>query len=113
MLGAHQPIFQDFEESLVTHFRRCVKISRKRSDGFFIDFEKQTIFAAKMLEDGSFGDSESGGDVADASSVVALFGEMAHGGVNNSGSFAFRPGPGRHATITRRRNQAATDSTHM
>jgi len=66
-----------------------------------------------MLEDRSLGDAEHRGNVAHASGVITLFGEVTHSGVNDFGPFAFRTGPEWHATVTRWRDEAAADSTHM
>ena len=87
---------------MLAHFSRSIKIARKRTHGFLVDLEEQAVFAAEMLEDGTLGDAEGGGDVTDTGGVVSLLGKMAHSGVNNAGPLAFGTRPWRHMAVTRR-----------
>ncbi len=49
-----------------------------------------------MLKHRSLGDSELGGNVTHTGRVVTLFGEVAHGGVDDSGAFGLRAGTRRN-----------------
>ncbi len=104
MLGAHQPITQHFEEPVLRTSDRRIKIARKRAHRFFVDFEKQAVLAAEMLKNRAFGDAKHRGNVAHPRGVVTLLGKMAHGGINNPRSLAFRSRPRRACAVARGRD---------
>ncbi len=108
-----QPVAEDVEEAVLANLGRSVKVTGKRSHRLLVDFEEQAVLAAEVLKDGTLGNAEGGGDVADPGGMVPLFGEMTHGGVNNAGPLAFGTGARRHMTVTRRRNQATSNPTHI
>src|SRR4029077_3333778 len=58
MLVTRQPIPQHFEESTLTHLRRSVKISRKRTHRLLVNFKEKSVLAAEMLEYRSFGNTQ-------------------------------------------------------
>src|ERR1700722_9104707 len=105
MLGARQPVAQHFEKTSGAHFGRGVQIFGKRSNGAFIDFEKKSILAAEVLEDGSFGDAQPHRNVPNASGVITMLGEMLGGGLNDSGSFCLRARAGRALPLIERRRK--------
>src|SRR4051812_26521232 len=113
MFGTHQPVTQHLKKTAVSNISRGIKVARKRADGLFVDLEKQSVLAAEVLKDRPFGDTECSRNVSDPRRVITLLGKMAHSGIDDSGSFAFRTGPWRHATVARGRNQAASNSTHI
>src|SRR6266478_12499 len=96
VLGLDQPIAQDFEEAQVSHIRRDVQVSWKGSNRLLVDLEEQAVLAAEVLKHRSLGDSELGGNVTHTGRVVTLFGEVAHGGVDDSGAFGLRAGTRRN-----------------
>src|SRR6476661_7522576 len=102
MFGPGQPVTEYFKESLLPHFGRSVKIAGERADGFLVDLEKEPVFAAEVLEDRPLGDAKRGRDISHPGGVVPLLGKMPHGRVYNPGPLSFRPGPRRHAAVTRR-----------
>src|SRR5277367_6477542 len=66
-----------------------------------------------MLEDGTLGDSERSGNVADAGGMVAVLGEVLRCGFDNAGALLFRPRPdGDVALVERRSDAIAGDSRH-
>src|SRR5262249_11798450 len=74
--------------------------------------EEQAILAAEVLEDRPLGDTQGGGDIADARGVVPLLGEIAHSGFDDFGPLAFRARPRRWMTIPRTTNNIASDPSH-
>src|ERR1700722_8168022 len=95
-LGARQPVPQYFEESAIADLSRRIQIARKRPRGPLVNLQEQSVLAAEMLENGSLGNIQCRGQVTDARRVIAVFGEMAHGGVHNLVSLAFRTWTRRH-----------------
>jgi hypothetical protein len=67
-----------------------------------------------MLEDGAFGDAELSRYVGHAGGVVALFGEVAHGDVDDARPFRFRARTGRDiVAVAWWTDQTAADSAHQ
>src|SRR5882672_321885 len=90
MFGASEPVTEHFEKSLLLHLGRSLHVFRERPHSLFVRFKKQTVFALKMLEDGTFGDAQFGGDVLDAGGAVAVLGEVTDGYFNDSSAFGLR-----------------------
>ena len=113
MFGADQPIIENIEEAGGAHVGGRIQIFREGAHGAFVDLEEQAVFAAEVLEDGTFGDAECGGNVADAGGLVTVLGEVLHGSVDDAGALGFGPGTGRVLThVTRRCDGIAGDSAH-
>ena len=113
MLGSHQPVAQHFEEAGRANFRGRVQIFGKRSNGAFVDLEEKTVLAAEVLEDGTLGDAERDGDIADAGGVITMLREMLRGGFDDSAAFRLRSGArGGLALVLRRGNPVAGNSWH-
>ena len=112
MLGAHQPVAQNFEESALAHFGGSIEIAGKRTDRLLVSLKEQAVLAAKMLENRTLGDPQDRGDIAHPGGVVALLGKMAHRGVDDLAALALRTRPRRHVTVAGRRNDAAANSAH-
>src|SRR5580692_10458487 len=113
MLGTNQPVSKNGKESFWADFGGYIEIFREGADGAFIDFEEQSVFAAEVLEYGTLGDTQGGGDVTDAGIVISMLGEMLCGGFNDSRALGFRTRADLGlALVERRRDAIAGDSRH-
>ena len=113
VLRTGKPVAEDFKEAQLPNLCGNIEISRKGADSSLIYLEEQTVFAAKMLEDGTLGNAKSNGNVADARRMIAVFGEMLRCRLNNSATF--RLGARTRfdlALIKRRCDSVAGDSRH-
>ena len=63
-----------------------------------------------MLKNGTFGDAEFSGDVADARGFITLFREVSHGDIDYPGSLAFGTGTEGCLSIAWRRNDSRNTS---
>src|SRR5580692_4732721 len=114
MFGADGPIVENLEEAGGAHVGGHVQIFRKRTHGTFVDFEKEAVLAAEVLEDRAFGDAQGGRHIAHARRVIAILRKISHGGVDNAGTFGLRPRPGGVAAyVVRRLKSVACNSTHV
>src|SRR5271168_738003 len=112
MFGTRQPIAKHFEESTTANLSRRIQIARKRTNRLLVDLKEQAVLGAEMLKNGALGNAQHRGQVTDAGGVIALLGELAHGGFNDPGSLALRTRPRRQVTIARGRDNTATNGTH-
>ena len=87
VFGADQPVAEHFEETGRANFRGRVQIFGKRANCALIDLEEQTVLAAEVLEDGTLGDAERDGNVADACGVISMLGKMLRGRFDDAGAF--------------------------
>jgi len=113
VFGAGQPVSQDREESFLADFRGYIEIFRKGADSAFVNFEEQSVFAAEVLEDGTFGDAQGNSNISDPGGMVAVLGEMQSCGLDNA--TALRLGAGTRfelALIERRCSAIAGYSWH-
>jgi hypothetical protein len=95
-----------------TYDRWGIEVTREGTHRFLVDFEEQSIFAAKVLEDGTFGNAQSGSNVAHPGGMVSMLSELSHRGIDDFEAFALGSGARHHAAISRRRDQAALHSCH-
>src|SRR5262245_9509199 len=113
MFRAHQPVTQDFEETAQLHVGRRVEIGGKGTNRLFVHLEEQSVFRGEMLEDRSLGNVQFGGNIADPGSVIAVFGEMTHGGVDDPGALGFGARTsGSGLTVARGKGNTAGYTTH-
>src|ERR1700722_15425889 len=112
MFSSHQPVTQYLEKSPIPDFHWSVEVTGKRAHRFLVDFEKQAVLAAEVLEDGSFGDAKKRRDISHPRGMAALLGKRTHGCVSDPGSLTLRPRPRRHIAIAWRRDNTASNSTH-
>ena len=90
VFSAYQPVTQHFEKSGLTNFRRGVEVAGKRAYRALVDFEKQSVFAAEVLKDRTFGDAKRGRDVANSCRMVSMLREMTRGGFDNAVALRLR-----------------------
>lgn len=80
---AHQPVPQSMEESVVQDLRRCTEIRGKRAHRLLVRLEEKSVLATEVLKDGSLGDPEFIGHVADPGVLKPVLSKVAHCGVDN------------------------------
>src|SRR5205807_10027380 len=89
------------------------EIGGEGANSSFVDLKEQAVLANEMLEDGAFGVAEFSRYVGHAGGVVALFGEVAHGDVDDARPFRFRARTGRDiVAVAWWTDQTAADSAH-
>jgi hypothetical protein len=85
----------------------------KGTDRTLVYLEKKTIFAAKMLKDGTLGDAKARGNVANAGRVIAMFRKMQRSRLDDADPFGLGTWTGRRVMLIERRSDAiAGDSRH-
>src|SRR5437016_2563119 len=101
VLGADQPVAQDLEKAAGADIGRHIEIRREGARRLLVGLEEKAVFASEMLEDGTLGNAQFLGNVADAGGFVTLSGKMAHGHLDNTSPLGFgarakrlRPGGG-------------------
>src|SRR4029434_2045884 len=110
---ADQPITKNFEEPLRLNLLGCVEVGWKRPNRFLVHLKKQAVFAAEMLEDRTFGDTELRSDVAHAGGVVSLLSKMPHGSIDDPGTLCVRARARRNVrTVTWWTGQAGRNAAH-
>jgi hypothetical protein len=103
---------QHSEETKLPDLGGHSQIRSKGINRSLVSFEKQTILAAKVLENRALCYTQSGGNIPDSGRVIALLGKMTHGRIDNLRSLIFGARPWRQVSISRGRDQAAADSAH-
>src|SRR5262249_26048001 len=78
------------EEAFVAHIDGTIEIGRKRPHRFLVGFEEESRFAAEILKNRAFGETELRREIFDARSVVTLFGEMAHSCIDDARPLGFQ-----------------------
>ena len=105
MLGADQPVAQHFEEASLRELRGGRRDIWRRTNGALVDFEEQSVLAAEVLEDGTLGDAERDGDVADAGGVITVLGEMLSGGFDDAAALCLGARASGGLALIERRSQ--------
>src|ERR1035437_9821837 len=113
VFGAHQPVSQHLEKAGLTDYRRRLKALGEGADRALVHLEEQPILAAKVLENGAFGNAERDGDVTDAGRVITLLGQMFRGNLDDAAALRVRTWTrGIPALVKGRSSAIAGDSRH-
>ena len=90
VLGAGQPVAQNFKKTALPQFGRHVQILWKRQHRLFVCLKKQAVFTFEMLKDGALCDAELRRNVLDASGAVAAIRKMTNRHFHNARPFGLR-----------------------
>src|SRR5260370_32570782 len=82
-------------------------------EGALVYLEEQSILTAKVLEDGTFGNTELECDVPDPGGMITVLGKVLRGGFNDAAALRFGAWARWRLALVERRSSAITgDSRH-